>query len=91
MYVGKDEVLDFSDKIIQFIEMNNLQNDYGNLIIDYVEGLYLHGYPVLGLDVEKQVYVFYNYINVYNSLLLNFGEDEFIEYIIALELTKNTY
>ncbi len=89
MYIGKDDILDFSDKIISFIEKNQLENEYGNLILDYIEGLYLNGHPVLELDIEKQVYVFYNYINIYKNILDNHGEDEFIKYIIIKELTKN--
>lgn len=89
MYVGKNEVSDFSDKVVTFIEMNGLENEYGNLICDYIEELFLKGYPVLNIDMEKQIYVFYNYLMLYNDILQTHGEVDFINHIVNEEISKN--
>lgn len=89
MYTGKNEVSDFSDKIVHFIEMNELENEYGNLICDYIEELFLNGYPVLDMDLEKQVYVFFHYISIYSDILRIHGEEEFIKTIVFEEIRKN--
>ena len=89
VYAGKDEVVNFSYKITYFIETNGIKNEYGNLICDYIEALYLHDYPVLDLDLEKQVYIFYHYVSLYSQILAIHGEEEFIKHIVSIELNKS--
>lgn len=87
-YLGKYNVIDYTDKIMSFIEKNELENEYGNLIIDYIEKLFLNGYPVLDTDIEAEVYNFYNYLSLYIYILTNEGEESFIEKIVSEELNK---
>lgn len=88
MYKGKDEIVNFSCEITHFIESSGLVNEYGNLICDYIEALYIKNYPVLELDLEKQVYIFYHYINLYSYILFTDGEEEFINHIVEIEINK---
>jgi len=88
-YLGKDDILNFSDKIMLFIETAKLENEYGNLILDYVEKLHLNGLSVLEKDIENEVYNFYHYIILYKDLLSE-DEEMFIEKIVSDELNKKS-
>ena len=87
----KSSVLDrFASEVCEFIYINNLEDKNDNLILDYIEGLYKKGVDLKLRDVEQEVYTFYHYHKKYNNLLMDLGEDKFIDIITNAEIQKHT-
>jgi len=85
----RNPVLDkFATDVCEYIYSNDLDDMSDNLILDYIEGLYNKGVKLDQRDVEKEIYIFYHYHTKYNGLLLEIGEDKFIDIITDAEIEK---
>jgi len=79
---------DFTDKIFEFIEFNELEDKDCGLIMDYVDMLHQRGVDLRERDFEKEIYIFYNYHKKYNNILHSLGEDKFLDIITTAEIFK---
>lgn len=79
---------EFTDKISEFIEFNEMEDKDCGLIMDYVTMLAQRGVDLNERDFEKEIYIFYNYHKKYNNILSTLGEDKFVDIITTAEVFK---
>lgn len=88
-YIGKEKVILYSDEAVEILTKQGLYKICGNLIVDYIEQLYLNGINLEDRDIEKEVYIFYMYFEKYKNILTEQDEDQFINKIIEEEIKKS--
>ncbi len=88
MVMSKQILKEFTDNIFNFIEFNELEDKDCGLIMDYVELLQKKGVDLRERDFEKEIYTFYHYHKKFNDILIDLGEENFIDIITAAEIFK---
>lgn len=81
-------LMSFTDKVYDFISDHKLEDRGANLIYDYIEELHTRGVDLSKRDVEKEIYIFYNYHSMFNDVLPELGEEKFIDIITNEEISK---